>query len=69
MDKNGKNKSGLSLCEIIERVWCSLKEFNTSQINNNNKTFSRELVGKTEIDNQTSKNQQNNYVLRIVLNK
>jgi len=32
MDKNGKNKCGLSLCEIIARVWCWLNEFKVLQV-------------------------------------
>ncbi|XP_050065799.1 uncharacterized protein LOC126554818 [Aphis gossypii] len=31
MDKNGKNKSGLSLCEIIELVWCWVNKFKVAQ--------------------------------------
>ena len=31
MDKNGKNKSGLSLFEIIELVWCWVNKFKVEQ--------------------------------------
>lgn len=31
VDKNGKNKSGLSLCEIIELVWCWVNKFKVAQ--------------------------------------
>jgi len=31
VDKNGKNKSGLSLYEIIELVWCWVNKFKVAQ--------------------------------------
>ncbi|XP_022167969.1 uncharacterized protein LOC111032077 [Myzus persicae] len=31
VDKTGKNKSGLSLCEIIELVWCWVNKFKVTQ--------------------------------------